>query len=115
MTWFGVAAAVALIGIMLLDTFEAILLPRSIRHAYRLARLYYQTAWRLWRALARLLPAGRWRHGFLSIFGPLSLIGLMIVWAAGLIYGFALLHWSLGTSLATPGRTESHFATYLYL
>ena len=67
----GVAfVAVALIAVVFIDTFETMILPRSVRHSYRLARLYYLSAWFLWRTSARMLPAGRWRHSFLSIFGP---------------------------------------------
>jgi hypothetical protein len=115
MAWLGVAAAAALVVFVFVDAFEAMILPRRVRHAFRLARLFYRSAWVLWLALARLLPAGRWRHAFLSVFGPLSLFALLGVWAAGLILGFALLHWSLGTTLAVPGKgTDEHFTTYLY-
>src|SRR5438445_13745627 len=92
--------AVALIAVVFIDTFETMILPRRVRHSFRLARLYYFSAWFLWRTSARMFPAGPWRHSFLSIFGPLSLLGLVIVWAAGRILGFSLLHWSLGTALS---------------
>src|SRR4051812_3055433 len=114
MAWLGVAAAAALIAVVALDTFEAMLLPRRVRHAYRLARLFYRTTWFLWKALSRLLPAGRWRSALLSVYGPLSLLALMSVWAVGLITGFALLHWSLDTALAGPHATDNGFTTYLY-
>ena len=107
-------AAVALIIVIFIDTFETMILPRRVRHSYRLARLYYFSAWYLWRASARLFPVGRWRHSFLSIFGPLSLLGLVIVWASGLILGFALLHWSLGTVLSFAHEADHSFTAYLY-
>ena len=53
------------------------------------------------------------REAFLSVFGPLSLLGLMITWVLGLIVGFALVHWSLGTSLHAPDAVPT-FGTYLY-
>src|SRR5437588_10271190 len=99
MAWAGAAAAVALIVIVFIDAFEAMILPRRVAHAYRLARLFYQSAWALWRAAAQRLPAGRRRNALLGVFGPLSLFALLGVWATGLIVGFALLHWSLGTPL----------------
>ena len=115
MAWLGVVAAVALIGIVFIDAFEAMILPRRVRHGYRLARIFYRTGWAGWGAFARLLPAGRWRQGFLSIFGPLSLFALMGIWAMALILGFALLHWSVGTDLSSPqGRVDESFANYLY-
>jgi hypothetical protein len=101
----------ALIAVVFLDAFEVMLLPRRVRHSYRLARLFYRSAWIGWRAAARLLPAGRWRNGFFGVFGPLSLIVLVIVWAVGLIGGFALLHWSLGTTIK---GADGSFPTYFY-
>jgi len=114
MAWFGVAAATALIVVIFIDTFEAVILPRRVRHGYRLSRLFYRNAWVLWQGLARFLPAGRWQHAFLSVFGPLSLFALLVVWATGLITGFALLHWSLGTTLTVSPTTQDGFNTYLY-
>ncbi len=114
MKWIGVATAVALIGVMFVDAFEAMILPRRVRHSYRLARLFYRVAWALWRGVAQALPPGRWRNGFLSVFGPLSLFALLGVWAIGLIIGFALLHWSLGTALVVPNNADGGFGTYVY-
>src|SRR5207237_3784138 len=57
---------------------------------------------------------GRWRSGFLSIFGPVSLFGLLAVWAFGLILGFALMHWSLGTALSVSNTADDRFGTYVY-
>jgi hypothetical protein len=114
MAWVGIAAAATLIVVVFIDAFEAMILPRRIAHAYRLARLFYRSTWVLWRAAALLLPAGRRRNAFLSVFGPLSLFALLAVWATGLIAGFALLHGSLGTPLALPREEDTGFATYLY-
>lgn len=114
MAWIGVVVAAAIILVVLIDTFEAMILPRRIRHAYRLSRLFYRSSWLLWRTLALRLPAGPHRNGFLSVFGPLSLFGLFTVWATGLIGGFALLHWSLGMALSFARDADTGFATYMY-
>jgi hypothetical protein len=114
MAWLGIVVAILLIVIVFVDTFEVMILPRRVKHALRLALVFYRSTWILWRATAGLLPAGRWRNGFLSTFGPLSLFALMIVWATGLITGFALLHWFAGTALQFKNEGDDHFATYLY-
>src|SRR5262245_50495823 len=110
----GVIVAVALILVIFVDSFETVILPRRVRHSYRLTRLYFSSMWPLWRGGARLLPAGRWRNGFLSIFGPLSLLGLVLIWAAGLIFAFALLHWSLGTPFSFANQADGSFSACLY-
>ena len=111
MEWVGVVAAAVLMAVVLIDAFEVVLLPRRVRHGFRLSRRFYRISWLVGRMGARILPAGRWRTGYLSTFGPLSLFVLVVLWATGLIAGFALLHWSLGTALSVA---DTGFGAYLY-
>ena len=48
------------------------------------------------------------------MFGPLSLLMLLALWAAGLILGYAILLWSMSTPLSTSGP-QTDFGTYIYL
>jgi hypothetical protein len=109
-----VPASLALIVLVLWDGFEAMVLPRRVTRAFRLTRFFYRTTWTLWRAVARRMAPGKRRETFLSLFGPLSLLGLFATWVLGLITGFGLLHWSLGTPLA-GSQEEVGLTTYLYL
>jgi hypothetical protein len=108
-------AGLALIALVLIDGFEVMILPRRITRVYRLARFFYRTAWTLWRAVACRLADGRPRRYFLSVFGPASLLGLLVTWVLGLITGFALLHWSLSTPLHGPAGEEDSLASCFYL
>jgi len=110
-----VLASVALIFVVLVDGFEAMVQPRRVTRPYRPARLFYRNAWRLWRALGLRIPSGKRREAFLSIFGPFSLLTLFALWVAGLITGFGLLHWSLETPLHATVEERATFGTYLYL
>jgi hypothetical protein len=56
---------------------------------------------------------GKKREGLLSAYGPLSLLLLLVVWAVGLTFGFALLQWS-GHSLEDTAHPAS-FTTDLYM
>src|SRR5262245_13689302 len=107
-------ASLALIVVMLIDGFEAMVLPRRVTRLYRPARLFYRLTWTLWRAVARRIPPGRWQQNFLSIFGPFSLLILFSTWVLGLVTGFALLHWSLGTPM-TPTGQPVDLGIYLYV
>jgi hypothetical protein len=107
-------ASLALILVMLLDGFEAMVLPRRVTRTLRLTRLFYRGMWTLWRVLGQRLVPGKGREHFLSIFGPFSLLVLFATWVLSLIVGFALLQWSLGTALHTL-EDEAGLATYLYL
>lgn len=54
------------------------------------------------------------REKYLGAFGPLSLLLLLAIWAAGLIVGYAMVHWGLETKLNLPDETGK-FAAYLYI
>jgi hypothetical protein len=112
--WLGVIVGLLLIIFIFVDAFEVMLLPRRVRHSYRLARMFYRSAWLCWRRAAQLYPAGRWRNGFLSVFGPLSLFGLLCLWAGGLVVGFALIHWSLRTARAASGEFDDSLGAFVY-
>jgi hypothetical protein len=103
----------ALIALILMEGFEAMVLPRRVTRPYRLTRFFYRSTWRLWRGIGRHLPSGRRRESFLSMYGPLSLFALFTLWVTGLTFGFALVYWSLGALPTTEG--ERPFSTYLYL
>src|SRR5438876_12298773 len=106
MRWIGAIVAVLLIFAIFVDAFESVVLPRRIKHGYRLARLYYQSAWCLWRAASRVVSVGRWRSGLLSVFWPLSLFGLLCFWGGGTILGFAPLPLFFRTALSFPHAVE---------
>lgn len=114
MRWLATIAGIVLLVSILVDAFEAVALPRRVKHGYRLSPLFYRASWLVWRALARFLPERRWRAGFLSVFGPLSLFALLALWALGLITAFAMLHWSRQSALSIPGQSAIGFIDYLY-
>jgi hypothetical protein len=89
-------AGFVIVFVVLWDAFETIVLPRRVKRKFRLARLYYISAWLSWSAVARSFPRWKRREAYLSFFGPLSLLFLLVLWAAGLIAGFGLLHWAAG-------------------
>lgn len=99
--------SVALILFILVDAFEALVFPRRVEHKFRLARWYYRTMWAVWIFLFR-------REKYMAVFGPLSLLGLLVVWASCLIFGFGLLSYGLEVPVHTTDGPATLF-TYLYL
>lgn len=98
---------------IILEAFETLVLPRRIERPLRGVALFYGQGWALWRRIGYLVP-GTNRDNFLSLFGPLSLLLLMTVWALGFISAFALIHWALQTPIQCPEEIPN-LATYLYL
>jgi hypothetical protein len=109
----GVLSLLLIVGV-LYEAFETMLLPRRVTRSFRLTRLFYQNAWRLWTLMAGAIRTARRRSAFLSVFGPLSLLVLLGLWALGLIVAFALLQWSLGTPLRGAGDGRPDLGIYAY-
>jgi len=105
---------VALVLIVLGDAFETIVLPRRVTRQLRLARLFFRYTWRPWLALVSSMPSGKRQETYLSFYGPLSLLLLLMVWATGLIVGFAFLYWANGSAIHTAGGIPG-FSMDLYL
>ena len=102
-----------LIVVVLWDVFETIVLPRRVTRRVRLTRLFYRFVWQPWSAIAGLIKKKKRRETFLSIFGPLSLLVLLTLWAITLVTGFACLHLAIGSRLGSFGGPKS-FLTDLY-
>ena len=81
---------------VLLDAFQTIILPRRATGRVRLTRLFYIATWRPWSFIANRLHNPRKRETAFSFYGPLSLILLLVLWAALLLLGFGLLFYSIG-------------------
>jgi hypothetical protein len=109
---------VALLGLLLIliilwDAFETMILPRRVTRRLRLTALFYRSMWWPWSWLTQRVTSGKRREKYLSLFGPLSLIFLLGFWAAGVIFGYAIISWSLGENLKTTEFVS--FWTYVYV
>ncbi|HEY3997581.1 MAG TPA: potassium channel family protein [Candidatus Xenobia bacterium] len=109
------AALLGLVAIstILVDAFEVIILPRRVVRRLRLSVAFLRTTWGVWRSLAGRIPSPKRREGVLALYGPLSLLMLLHVWALGCMIGFALWMWGAGVHLA--GVSDPTFGGYLYL
>src|SRR5579872_4779265 len=85
-----------IIGVVLLDAFETVVLPRRVTRQFKLTAWFYRRTWIPWRRIAGRIRTPSRRQSFLGYFGPLSLIMLLAFWAACLIFGFALLQYGFG-------------------
>lgn len=110
----GLILGILAIGIVLLDAFETIILPRRASGKVRLTRLFYVVTWRPWAAIVARIPNRRTRETGFSFYGPLSLLLLMGLWAVGLVFGFGLMFYGLGAPLHDPlGLRPLHTAIYI--
>jgi hypothetical protein len=107
----AIIVGLSLIVMVLRDAFDSIVLPRRVARRFRFTRFFYRTTWRPWNWVAKLLSARR-REAFLSYFGPLSLLMLLVLWAIGLVVGFGLIEWVAGISGAAREPIRLMHALY---
>jgi hypothetical protein len=106
-------AGIVIIFSVLLDAFETVVLPRRVRRQFRLTTWFYRRTWIPWRKIGTHIKSASRRENFLGYFGPLSLIFLLILWALGLILGFALVQYGAGEHVQM-GNTPITFGALLY-
>ena len=120
MNLLALGGGLLLIAWVLWDAFETILLTRRVPARLRISRFVLSWLWMGWAAIGRRIGTRGRRETFLSFYALLSILGLLIVWAMGLVVGFAMLHWAEGSHLAgvigTGGAVGvAGFAADLYM
>src|SRR5579872_4139546 len=105
-----------LVGVALRDGFETVILPRRVS-GVRISKVFYRVTWKPWAAIGRRLPPGDRRETYLSTYGPISLLVLIVLWGAILITGFALILWAVGfdSSLSGPDHLYVSGTTFTTL
>jgi hypothetical protein len=103
-----------------LDAFQTIILPRRPTGRLRITRLFYLVTWGPWAAATPHIKNPKIREQVYSIYGPVSLLLLLVLWAILLILSFASFFFALGSPFADalhgPGTgMVGHFATDLYV
>ena len=96
------AAGLAFLCVVLLDAFQTIILPRRPVGRVRITRLFFLFTWQPWMLMVKLLPSRRLREQAYSVYGPLSLLLLISVWALLLILSFGLLFYGMGAPFTDP-------------
>jgi hypothetical protein len=105
MKFAAALVGLVLVAIVLRDAFETIILPRRVAGRVRVSKIFYQVTWKPVATIGRKMPSGDRRENFLSTYGPVSLIFLIILWGAILITGFALLLWAAGFDFGPNATT----------
>jgi hypothetical protein len=106
----------ALIGLALLasavtDAFQTVVVARHARKLPFLTRTFFAATWTPFAAGARLIRSELRADRYLGLYGPLSLLLLLGLWAVSLIVAFALLQWSAGLE---RGHSRASIADAVY-
>jgi hypothetical protein len=100
-----------LLAIVLADAVGTVVVARHAQSLPLITRLAYRASWAPYAAIARLIGPKSRRERYLGVYGPLSLLMLLGLWAAGVIVAFAMLQWSVRVSV---DGASSNFANTIY-
>ncbi len=89
-----IAGLICCLGVAL-DAFQTIILPRRPTGRFRITRLFFVATWDPWVLLAEHSGNKKVREQIYSIYGPLSLLLLLLLWALLLVCGFAMIYFSM--------------------
>jgi Ion channel len=78
-----------------LDAFQTIILPRRPNGRFRITRMFFVVTWTPWVAFAERMRNKKVRDQIFSVYGPMALLLLLLIWAVLLICGFALFYFSM--------------------
>src|SRR5258708_3871736 len=96
------------------EAFETIVFPRRVSRRFRFTSAFYRATWIPWRAIGSRLRSGRPRESFLSIYGPISLLFLLVTWVGLFALAFALLQWGAGSRLQAPAALHGFVADLFF-
>jgi Ion channel len=103
-------------AVVLWDGFATIVMPRPVEPLRRMSGLVYLLSWRLWRAIGSRLPIGSARFRFFSVYGPLSVVMMLVLWGFSIIMAFALMYQGLGVrAINVADDQQVDFLDVLYM
>jgi len=114
LSWLEHAAGLLIWCGVLWDGFATIILPRTVDPWRRVSGTFYKWSWALWAAVGRRIRQPELRLSFLSVYGPLSIVILLVHWAVLMIFAFALIYHGLGPRFQAAAG-EVGFGTLLYM
>jgi Ion channel len=103
-------AGVALIGLVLWDIFQTVVLPRPSETRVRLARNVVRFSWPLWRWRALRKVTSIEQEKILGTYAPATVLLLLIAWMMLMVLGFGLVLYSLREGLVP----QPDFGSTLY-
>jgi hypothetical protein len=103
-----------------LDAFQTIILPRRPTGRWQITRIFFVATWAPWVKMAERARNTKVRDQIYSVYGPLSLLLLLLLWALLLISGFAMFYFSMRSPFGDVmmGHSASalaQFGTDLYV
>ncbi len=113
MNAYAIILGIFCVVVALVDAFESVVLPRSVRRSIRLRTIFYFLSAVIYAGIGRIPKKFRARQALLVAFAPISFLSIIAAWACLMIIGFTLIHWGCRTPLINPAENGS-FKSYFY-
>jgi hypothetical protein len=96
------------------DGFATIVLPRTVAPLRRFSGRFYRSSWWVWAAIGRRIKPPELLLAFLAVYGPISVVLLLVSWAALAVLGFALIYFGLKSRFESAAGPVG-FGSLLYM
>ncbi len=114
LSWMEFAVGLLIWCGVLWDGFATIILPRTVAPMRRMSGRFYRWSWLLWAAVGRRIRQPGLCLSFLAVYGPLSVVLLLVLWAVLMIVAFTLIYHGLGSRFHAVAGSVG-FGTLLYM
>jgi Ion channel len=94
----AVVAGLALVLVSASDAVSTLVTTRRRRGRHWPTQVFYRRSWQVWRVMARR-TSPELREGILAAYGPLSLLGLLVLWVVLLVAGWGAVWWGLRSAV----------------
>lgn len=108
--WLSAGAGLAIVLAVMADLVATVVATAGSGTGWRPTRQFYTSTWAVWSWMARHRRSPERRERLLALYGPLSLLALLLLWLLGLLFGWALVWLGLREHL----RGDAGFGSYLY-
>jgi Ion channel len=92
--FLALVAGLVLVLVSASDAVSTLVTTRRRRGRHWPTQVFYRRTWRAWVAIGRRASPER-REGLLAVYGPLSLLGLLVTWVVLLVAGWGAVWWGL--------------------
>jgi hypothetical protein len=107
-----IAGVLIILGVAL-DAFQTVILPRRPTGRFRITRFFYILTWTPWVAIGERIGNRRVREQIYSIYGPVSLLLLLGLWAILLVISFGFIYFGLNSPFHDALNPTNHLMVKL--
>ena len=106
--WFILCVGLAIVLAAMADLVATVVATAGSGNGWRPTRQFYRSTWAAWSWMARRRRSAERRERLLALYGPLSVLALLLLWLLGLLLGWSLVWYALRDSLDGATGYGSH-------